>query len=258
MSNATPSARLKDITFSIVSHGHGALVEQLLIDLNNLAAATRPVVILTLNLPGEKIDIQPFDRLDIKLIINKESQGFGANHNQAFSHVTTYAFAVLNPDLRIASDVFSAMLQTLEDDRDVGLVAPQVLSPSGEVEDSVRGNLTPISLIARAMSKRAGFAADKTPSNQFFWLAGMAMVFRSEAYQQVKGFDERFFLYCEDYDICVRLRLAGWQLRFLDEFNVVHDAQRDSHRSWRHLRWHLTSLAKVWTSRAFWLLLWRR
>jgi GT2 family glycosyltransferase len=78
------------------------------------------------------------------------------------------------------------------------------------------------------------------------------MLFRSEAYRQIGGFDERFFMYGEDFDICARLRLAGWKLSIAEHLQARHDAQRASHSSKRHLYWHLTSLLKVWSSAAFW------
>lgn len=89
----------------------------------------------------------------------------------------------------------------------------------------------------------------------FYWLAGMFLAFPAAAFRRIGGFDERFFLYCEDYDICVRLVLDCRQLLKVPTARVIHAAQRDSHRSVRHLRWHLQSLAKVWASGAYWRLL---
>jgi hypothetical protein len=68
----------------------------------------------------------------------------------------------------------------------------------------------------------------------------------------VGGFDEGFFMYCEDFDICARLRLAGWPLAFMPQVQVVHAAQQLSHRSLRHFRWHISSLARMWSSANFW------
>ena len=80
----------------------------------------------------------------------------------------------------------------------------------------------------------------------------MFLLFESAAYLDLGGFDERYFMYCEDYDICARLRLSGRAYSVLMECEVVHDAQRASRRSRQHLRWHLQSLMRVWLSRPFW------
>ncbi|MGS0756858.1 glycosyltransferase family 2 protein [Roseateles sp. GG27B] len=73
----------------------------------------------------------------------------------------------------------------------------------------------------------------------------MFVVFRRDAYEKIGGFDaRRFFMYCEDIDICERLRSAGWRVVFQPETFVIHDAQRASRRSLRHLRWHSTSMLR--------------
>ena len=77
------------------------------------------------------------------------------------------------------------------------------------------------------------------------------MVWRAKAFAAVGGFDERYFMYCEDTDICLRLQLAGWHMREAP-VTVVHDARRHTGRDWRHLRWHMASVWRLWSSAAFW------
>ncbi|RYH17455.1 MAG: glycosyl transferase, partial [Alcaligenaceae bacterium] len=84
------------------------------------------------------------------------------------------------------------------------------------------------------------------------WIPGLFMLFRSEVYEAIGGFDERFFMYGEDFDICARTRMAGWRLQVGEDLRARHEAQRASHGSHRHLRWHITSLLRVWTSSGFW------
>ena len=90
------------------------------------------------------------------------------------------------------------------------------------------------------------------PGRPFYWLAGMFLMVRAAAFTAVGGFDERYFLYCEDYDLSARLFNAGYPIAQVQAARAVHDAQRDSHRSLRHLKLHVVSLLKVWTSVAFW------
>jgi N-acetylglucosaminyl-diphospho-decaprenol L-rhamnosyltransferase len=235
------------VTGSVVSHGHGPLLHALLDQM-----AAEPVlqslrVVVTLNVP-EDFDRDRWGALDIVVLRNDQPKGFGANHNAAFAHCSTPAFAVLNPDLAIAGpEPFGLLVRRLADDPGLGIVAPVVRSPEGTVEDSVRGNLTPWSLMRRhVFGRRAVTGAG------FRWLAGMCLVVSSDAFRRVGGFDERFFLYCEDYDLCARVHLAGWGVEVEPSATIVHAARRDSHASGRHLRWHLASLLKVWTSAAFW------
>jgi len=243
-----------DITLSVVCHGHGKLLHSLLCDLNSFETLAGASVVVTLNLPSDQIDPREYPNLRLHVIRNRRRQGFARNHNAAFSHCATTWFAVLNPDLRMPIDPFASMIRLAERDPRTALVAPVVTDSAGNVEDSVRTNLSPTSLLFRRLSPRATARSYQShlASGEFCWFGGMFMLFRASAFRAVRGFDERFFLYCEDYDICARLHLEGYTLQLESGSRVIHDAQRTSHRSARHLGWHLRSLFRVWSSRPFW------
>ena len=251
------------ITVSVVSHGHGSLLLRLLAQLNAQPSLLGVRVVITLNLSTEAFDPTPYSLLDLQVLRNERPKGFGANHNAAFRLCESAWFAVLNPDLALVDqEPFTGMLARLvvaDGDANApaaraGLIAPRVISADFVPEDSVRANLTPWSLLKRAGGRRVPLQpmAQAQRGGPFFWLAGMCLLTRAAAFQEVGGFDERFFLYCEDYDLCARLYNAGYAIRFDPHERVMHEAQRDSHRRWRHLRWHLTSLMKVWFSTAYW------
>ena len=65
------------------------------------------------------------------------------------------------------------------------------------------------------------------------------------------GFDARYFMYCEDVDLCLRLRLQGWQL-VRAAAQVQHQGSRASRRAWQPLAWHIHSLLRLWASPVFW------
>jgi N-acetylglucosaminyl-diphospho-decaprenol L-rhamnosyltransferase len=243
-------------TISIVSHGHGVLLRNLLLDLAGQSVAASFDVIVTLNLADEVVEPSDFFGLRLKILRNPQPKGFGANHNAAFAHCCTQWFLIVNPDIQLPES--GAVERLVRSGHAAGgLTAPRVTNSAGVPEDSIRRNLTPWSLVRRAAGlDREPLSARTTRLGEpFFWLAGMFLFVDSDAFRAVGGFDERFFLYCEDYDLCVRLYNEGFPLTIIDHIHVVHDAQRDSHRSSRHLKWHLSSLMKVWTSRAFWRLL---
>lgn len=244
-----PATSVTDLTVSIVSHGHGSLITGLIADLA-ASPAPRPRVILTLNIAEDDLDLGDVAGLEITRIVNASPKGFGANHNTAFALSTSRWFAILNPDIRLPMPPFAPLIAAA--DTSFALVAPRIVAPDGHDEDAVRTNLTPLSLAARHL--RGKHSAD---GGAFRWLAGMFMLVRADAFAAVGGFDRRFFLYCEDFDLCARLVLAGYRLMLVRDVAVIHDARRDSRRSLRHLRWHVASLAKVWTSRTFAALTWR-
>ncbi len=212
-------------------------------------------VVLTLNLSDEFFDPSEHQDLKLTVIRNGMPKGFGTNHNTAFEHCDSPWFVVLNPDIRLPDHLaLEALIGGDSPSAALGLLAPLVLNSGGTMEDSVRTNLTPWSLLKRLRGQRKSYRPQGPAcvGQPFFWLAGMFLVINAAAYRHVGGFDERFFLYCEDYDLCARLYLGGYSLALRDDVRVVHDAQRDSHRSTRHLRWHLGSLIRVWLSPNFW------
>lgn len=231
-------------TLSVVSHGQGALVESLLSDLARLAPPQLAQVIVTRNLPEAPIRPPANLAVPLRFIDNPHPKGFGANHNAAFAKATGEWFAVVNPDVRLPRDPFPALARA--GTAGVGLVAPQVLEADGRLADAARPLPTPLALLRRHLGGREG-RPDEPPA----WYAGMFVAVRRQAWTEVGGFDERFHLYCEDVDLCARLRLAGWQLRQAGDARVVHDARRASRRSARHLAWHIASLARLWTSDAW-------
>jgi len=242
------------ITLSIVSHLQATLIVALLEDVARVDSPLVSAIIVTHNVP-EPMPAWPASlAARITTIQNPIPQGFGANHNAAFRHCKTPFFTVMNPDLHLIDDPFDRLAALFKMDRDapararrIGMAAPYIVTPEGIPEDSARNLMTPIDVIRRRLP-----LADRTPSRVPHWLAGMFLFVSSAAFREVGGFDERFFMYCEDFDLCARLRLDGWEFEVADDAVVVHMAQRASHRSRRHLFWHLTSLTRMWTSSAFW------
>jgi hypothetical protein len=216
-------------------------------------------IVLTLNIPEDEAFIEEFRDLPVTVIRNSAPRGFGANHNAAFERCAAQWFVVLNPDLRLPENPFPPLRRFAAQVPALGAIAPRVFNSAGQLEDAVRSNLTPWSIAKRSLGRRESVDAVAPPGEpRFFWLAGMFLFFRSVAYRHVAGFDERFFLYCEDYDICARLHLAGYKLVVAHDAWVLHDARRTSRRSFTHLRWHVASLMRVWISRPFWQVLWAR
>lgn len=238
------------ITLSIVSHGHGSLVESLVRELDAIPTLTNVHLIVTLNVAGEPFvfEQQPLKRLRLEVIRNADPLGFGANHNQAFERCATPWFAVLNPDLSLPADVFTSLINAASEAH-ATLIAPCIVNSHGDIEDSVRWNLTPWSLLKRHIGTRG---ESSSRDHRFRWFAGMFYIVDSTAYRAAGGFDSRYFLYCEDYDLCARMHLADGKLLYAPDVQVLHDARRSSWKSSRYLVMHMRSLLRVWLSRPVW------
>jgi GT2 family glycosyltransferase len=238
------------LTASVVSHGQMELVNDLVGDLIAHAGGTLKRLVVTINVP-EALPLRSGDApFEVVVLRNDGARGFGANHNLAFQHCDTPWFAVLNPDLRVGPGAAAALLAAARPGD--GILAPRILDADGRPADSARRLPTPWQIVARRRGQHGRADA------RFEWLAGMCLLIDAAAFRAAGGFDERYFLYCEDVDLCLRMQLAGRRLRLVEGVGVVHDARRQSHRSLRYLGWHLRSLARLWLSRSFWSFLSRR
>lgn len=241
-----------EISISVVSHGQAGLIAKLLLDIDQHCKKSALELILTLNLD----EILPFAvdgfSFPIKVIRNATPMGFAANHNQAFAYATGQFFCVLNPDVGFSSDPFPPLLECLKD-ISVGVAAPVVLGEGGEIEDSARHFPTPLKIICKAFGKCKGsdYAIGDVPVHPD-WAGGMFLLFPRAVFEKLAGFDQRYFLYYEDVDICARLRLLEYEVVLCPQSSVIHHAQRSSHRSFRYFRWHLTSMMRFFFSPVFW------
>lgn len=246
VSLAAPFTALPCVTLSVVSHGHGADVLRLLTDVAQRSERIVEQVLVTLNLPEPALSaaIEAVDwPFEVVLLVNTTRRGFGANHNAAFERCRTPYFCVLNPDIRFESDPFMPLLGRLQDPR-VGCAYPLQACGQGHAFNPARELPTPASLLRRHLgSERLDQPRE--------WTNGAFMLFRSSVFRQLGGFDTRYFMYCEDVDICLRLRAAGLTIDSAPEVVVGHRAAHASRRDLRHLAWHLRSLWRLWTSDAF-------
>jgi GT2 family glycosyltransferase len=232
------------ICISVVSHGQAEIAAAFLRSLGVVAPGLVSQVVYTRNIPEPELPPVDLEGIELVVIDNPRPRGFGENHNAAFARCTRPFFCVVNPDILLPSDPFGELLHCLEDPG-LGLVAPVVTTPALVIENTARALYTPVELIRQKVSPRNRAAeAD--------WLAGMFLMFRSEAYQGIGGFDERYFLYIEDVDICTRLRLAGWRLAQCQACSVIHDARKQSHRSLKYTSWHIAGMLRYWATRSFW------
>jgi N-acetylglucosaminyl-diphospho-decaprenol L-rhamnosyltransferase len=240
------------LTLSIVSHLQGEMVNHLLKDIQQVCQEPALRVVLTLNLP-EKL---PFHREEfpfpVEVLHNSRPLGFGANHNQAFRRASGTFFGVLNPDLRLSRNPFPLLCSTLESGKQIGVIAPRVEDEGKNIADNARRFPTPFRIVKRilcgSLKPDYPLAGQPIPVD---WLAGLFLLFPFRRFAAINGFDERYFMYCEDVDICARFRLSGCEVFWDPRIPVIHQAQRHSHRRLNHLRWHVVSLIRFFKSEVF-------
>ena len=173
----------------------------------------------------------------VRLLRNAQNVGFGRGVNQGVAATTAPLVLIINPDCRLVAGALGALSADLAAHPDCAIVGPRILSPDGSVQGSARGDpdmLTGVFGRASALrrllpwlpvSKRNVVdetVANATGSVVVDWVSGACMLARREALAKVGGFDERYFLYWEDADLCRRLRHAGYHTRYLPTATAVH------------------------------------
>ncbi|MET1115355.1 MAG: glycosyltransferase family 2 protein [Comamonas sp.] len=241
---------MSGIAVSIVSHGHGALIDSLLRRLSEIASPHVVKVIVTQNVP-EAMPREPDAGwpFDLDVIRNLSPQGFGENHNKALNKATEAFFCVMNPDvILLEDDIFERLLDAARF-ADAGCVYPRQIDEEGKLQDIERDIPTLFSLLMRYARRRAETGRD--------WVNAAFLLLPAKVWRALGGFDVRYFMYCEDVDFCLRLRLLGWKL-VAAPVTVGHAGQRASHRNAQHFFWHVGSLLRLWTSPVFWRAWWKK
>ena len=243
------------ITISVVSHGQGGMLDHLLADLERVASTSPIELIITENIADDYQLRNVPTSCPVRFIRNAQPKGFGANHNQAFAEASGDFFCILNPDIRIHDDPFP-ILQTQIARSHAGAIAPAILAPSGSIEDNARRFPTPWSLAIRMRGGddgRYNFALGQA-TMAVDWVAGMFIMFEASLFKAIGGFDTRFFMYCEDIDISARIWTAGRSVYICPMVAAVHDAQRASRRSLKHLKRHVVSYLRYFVYHPFFAL----
>ena len=229
---------------SVINHGHGKLLSLLLNDLNEFCSGEDLKIVITNNVYDEDLVIGDTD-FDVQVVDNLRARGFGANHNSVFNNNQGEFFCVLNPDIRLSTNPFEVLRSELHV-AGSGVTVPLVVNSLGEPEISVRKFPTPATIFSKLFGRNSDAIITQSLSNtvEVDWGGGMFMLFNWSSYREVFGFDEAFFLYYEDVDICGRMWLGGRSVLFCPSISIIHDGQRSSHSNLKFFYWHMMSMLR--------------
>jgi N-acetylglucosaminyl-diphospho-decaprenol L-rhamnosyltransferase len=172
--------------------------------------------------------------LDVSTIPLERNLGFAGGCNRGWRAGAAPYVLFLNPDARIEPESLRALVSVLAADECVGLVGPHAVDPEGATEYSQRRFPRVRSTFAQALFLQRLFprapwsdemirdAAVYAKPRSAEWLSGACLVARRSLLEQLGGWDERFFLYCEDMDLCRRTHDAGYEVRFEPTATAMH------------------------------------
>ena len=195
----------------------------------------------------------------IPLIALEKNLGFGTASNRGIKNCRSEHIFLLNADAIMNAGSLQALNRYLETHPHVAMIGPRVLNPDGTVQTSCFYYPTPphvflyisgfYKLIPRLpiLKKRSLQKAASEMAMDVPWILGAALAFRRETFETLGGFDESFFLYFEEVDLCYRLFLQGKQIHFVPEAEVVHvgGASTTQNRTWFYIQF-FRSLARFY------------
>lgn len=176
----------------------------------------------------------------VRLIQSQENLGFGRANNVGARAAAGRAFLLLNSDCELQAGALVTMFHALDQDPWLGGVFCRLLNSDGSLQPSVHRSFpSPWSLIGELIFLSSlRYAVYRTPAlhrwllgptirihsraHDVAWGGGACMLVRRDVFEAVGGFDERFFMYCEDMDLCKRIRDAGYRLTYAPKAACVH------------------------------------
>lgn len=189
--------------------------------------------------------------------IHSANLGYGAGHNIAIQEAmdigATYHI-VVNPDIYFNEGVIEALATYMDAHLQVGLVMPKILYPEGEIQYLCKLLPSPSDLLLRRFfpcerylkKKNWNYELRFTDYNQEMEvpsLSGCFMFMRIAVLEKVGGFDERYFMYAEDLDLCRRIGKVS-RTMYYPNVSVCHAYAKGSYKNWKLLKYHISSIIK--------------
>jgi N-acetylglucosaminyl-diphospho-decaprenol L-rhamnosyltransferase len=175
-----------------------------------------------------------------RLVANNENRGFTAANNQGLALSRGRYLLLLNPDTEIVGDALTTMLRYAEANREVGALGPRLLYPDGSTQSSRRRFPTfATALVESTVVQewwqdnsilRRYYMADTADDaiQRVDWVVGACLLVRRQAFEQVGGLDEGYFMYSEELDWCRRIKAAGWEIAYLPTAAIIHHEGKSS------------------------------
>ena len=218
------------------------------------------VFIVDNSVPAEVAAIEAASRAfpreagSLRIVHGHGNVGYGRANNLVLGDLDSEVHLVMNPDVELAPDAIAAAVRALRADATIGAIAPAVRGPAGERQYLCKRYPSVWVLFLRGFAPafvRERFAAaldryemrDIAPERAFAPVplaSGCFMIVRTAIFRRLRGFDPRFFMYFEDYDLSLRIGREA-VVAYVPEARIVHHGGDASRKGWRHVAWFMRS-----------------
>jgi len=223
-----------------------------------------PIIVVDNNSTDSTVEYISSSFPHVTLIQSGENVGFAKAVNLGMRSVSTEFVLFLNPDAKLSEGALETLLETMKADPSLGIVSPLVVEGQGQFRTSAAGfepDIFRMFTHATGLSRLAGVAPalrghyllrdqlDDATERDVLWVSGGCLLTRVAAYQQVGGLTERWFMYAEDVDYCLRVGDVGWAVRVSTRAHATHQVGASSSHEPRVRTEWLRNLFDLYTTR---------
>jgi GT2 family glycosyltransferase len=186
-----------------------------------------------------------------------ENNGFGFGHNYNLLKADEDYFLIFNPDIILKRETLMSMIEKMEKDRSISLMVPKVLNSDGTTQHLMRKRITvfdyalrfiPFQFVKKMFANRlASYECRDLPDDRDVQIrigSGCFMLFRGEDFKKLNGFDDRYFMYFEDTDLCLQMEKRNMKIIYTPFSQVVHYYERGAHKSSKLFKIFMQSMYK--------------
>lgn len=240
-------SKLIDVTISLVSYNQRYDIERLLPSLLGAAAHVQAEVLL--------VDCQSKDGTvqfvheqfpEVEIFVNPKRAGYGENHNINLERAKGRCFVIMNSDMMVGQDTFINLLDFIDKHDDIGIVSPKILNEDGTVQGLNKRYPAITDLFIRRffpryfsqfpiVRRRLDYYEMRDIGYDHIYdvplLSGSFMFCRTDLLKKLRGFNPKYFLYFEDFDLCRRVQETHRTV-YNPHASVIHFWKRDAHINW--------------------------
>jgi len=220
---------LKDVSIIFINYNSKEVSKRSIISIKKFYDEELEIIIFN---NSKKEDLNELKDIykNIKIIVSDKNLGFTKGCNIGVKNANGKYVLLLNPDVIFINNFLKEGVQFLENNRDVSAVGFKILNPDKSIQkESLRNTPTPLNTLLRFLGLdkfikllKPYYDENYEKVHEVEILSGACMLIKKEAFLDIGGFDESFFLYGDDIDLCIRLRKNGYKLYYLPINSVVH------------------------------------
>lgn len=225
-----------DVSICIVNWNTKELLRECLKSIKERTAGLAyEIIILDNDSRDESVQMVKSDYPECLIVESKENLGFARGNNEAVKNASGKYIFYLNPDTELITNAICGMFFFLEKHADFGAVGCQLVTSAGQIQYTCARTfpspLNQFSLLAmlnklfpqsRQLSTVEMDYWDHADSREIDCLSGACIMARQHIIDRLNGFDEAFFMYAEDVDLCYRISSEGWKIYYLAEERIFH------------------------------------